>query len=213
MVPATLPFAAAAAFFPAGLAVMLWLLATPPGIRRGVLYLTGAATSTVGSGVLILLALHGVEAAPGQRSTIEGAVQLAIGAALLVLAVVLLVRRPRSGGGSQAEPRLSGRGQVGIFLLGVTMWTPSFAYLAALQLMVDSNLSLAGQAVNLAVVDVVILAELEIPLLLHHFAAERTNRVLGAVNSVLGRYAWQIGSAASGLGGAFLVGRGWWQLR
>ena len=69
MVPATIPFAVAAAFFPAAVAVMLWLLATPPRVRRGVVYLAGAATSTVGSGAVILGLLHGVQAAPGRRAS------------------------------------------------------------------------------------------------------------------------------------------------
>ena len=216
MVPATIPFAMAAALYPAGLAAVLWLLATPPGMRRGLVYLAGAATSTFGGGVVILVMLHGVENAPGRRSTIEGAVQVVIGAALVLIAAGLVVRRPRvadhAGAGSPTGPRLRAGGLIGIFLLGVTMWTPSFAYLAALQLIVDADLPLASQAVNLVVIDVIILAGVEVPLLLYRFASGPTTRALTAAQSVLRRYAWQVGAAAAGLGGAFLIGRGWLEL-
>jgi hypothetical protein len=67
MVPAVIPFAVAAAFFPAAVAVMLWLLATPPRVRRGVVYLAGAGT-TVGSGIVILALLHGGQDAPSRRA-------------------------------------------------------------------------------------------------------------------------------------------------
>ena len=216
MIPAAIPFAMAAALYPAGLAAVLWLLATPPGMRRGLVYLAGAATSTFGSGVVILAMLHGVENAPGRRSTIEGSVQVVIGGALIVVAAVLVVRRPRvadhGDAGPAAEPRLRAGGLIGIFLLGVTMWTPSFAYLAALQLIVDADLPLAAQAVNLVVIDVIILAGVELPLLLYRFASGPTTRALTAVQSVLRRHAWEIGAAAAGLGGGFLIVRGWLEL-
>jgi len=40
-------------------------------------------------------------------------------------------------------------GLVAVFLLGVIMWTPSLAYLAALELIAAADLGLAREAVNL----------------------------------------------------------------
>ena len=55
----------------------------------------------------------------------------------------------------------------GIFLLGMAMWTPSFAYLAALEQIADAELGVAAVAVNLLVVDVVVLSAVEIPLVIY----------------------------------------------
>jgi hypothetical protein len=94
MVPAAIPFAVAAAFFPPAVAVMLWLFASPPRVRRGAVYLSGAATSTLASGAIILSLLHGVATAPGRRTVIESAVQVVLGGLFVVFAVGLALRRP-----------------------------------------------------------------------------------------------------------------------
>src|SRR5262245_59758676 len=104
MVPAAIPFAMAAAFFPPPVAVMLWLFATPPRVRRGVVYLIGAATSTIGSGLIILSLLHGVETAPGRRTTIESTVQVVLGGVFVLFAAGLAIRRPTLAGLDRGRP-------------------------------------------------------------------------------------------------------------
>jgi hypothetical protein len=213
MVPATIPFAVVAAFFPAAMAVMLWLLATPPRVRRGVVYLAGAATSTVGSGVVILALLHGVRAAPGRRANIEGAVQIILGGAFILFAVGLAVRRPRlTSPNPTAPPRLRRSGYVGIFLLGAVMWTPSFAYVVAIDLIVNSGLSPPAQIVNLLIVDVIVLAPIEAPLLLYGLTPGAVIAVVTKIDALVRRYFWQLGMITAGVGGTYLVVRGWLQL-
>jgi hypothetical protein len=214
MVPATIPFAVAAAFFPAAVAVMLWLLATPPRVRRGVVYLAGAATSTVGSGVVILALMHGVQAAPGRRASIEGTVQIVLGGAFILFAAGLALRRPRlATPDPAAPPRLRRSGYVGIFLLGTVMWTPSFAYVVAIDLIVNSGLSLPAQIANLVVVDVIVLAPVEAPLLLHGVAPGAVTAVVTKIDLLVRRYFWQLGTITVGAGGTYLVVRGWLQLQ
>jgi hypothetical protein len=210
MVPAAIPFAAAAAFFPAAVAVMLWLLATPPRLRRGLVYLGGAATSTVGSGAVILALLHGVAAAPGRRASIEAVVQIVLGGAFVLFAVVLAVRRPRLARPDPAAPppHLRGRGYVGIFLLGMAMWTPSFAYVAAIDLIVASELSLPVQILNLSLVVVIVLAPIEVPLLAYRLAPGVVIAVVTKIDALVRRYFWQLGTVTAGAGGAYLVVRG-----
>jgi hypothetical protein len=213
MVPASIPFAVAAAFFPAAVAVMLWLLATPPRARRGVVYLAGAATSTVSSGVVILALLHGVQAAPGRRASIEGTVQIILGGAFILFAFGLAVRRPRlATADPAAPPRPRRRGYVGIFLLGAVMWTPSFAYVVAIDLIVNSGLSLPTQIVNLLVVDTIVLAPVEVPLLLYGLAPGAVIGVITKIDALVRRYFWQLGTITAGAGGTYLVVRGWMQL-
>jgi hypothetical protein len=213
IVPATIPFALAAAFFPAAVAVMLWLLATPPRVCRGVVYLAGAATSTVGSGVVILALLHGVQSAPGRRASIEGSVQIILGGAFVLFALGLALGRPRLNTPDPgAPPRLRRGGYVGIFLLGAVMWTPSFAYVVAIDLIVNSGLNLPAQIVNLVLVDVIVLARIEVPLLLYGVAPEAVVAVVTRVDALVRRYFWQLGAITAGAGGTYLVVRGLLQL-
>jgi hypothetical protein len=213
MVPATIPFAVAAAFFPAAVAVMLWLLATPPRVRRGVVYLAGAATSTVGSGLIILALLHGVRDAPGRRASIEGTIQIILGGAFILFALGLALRRPRlAPPDPAAPPRLRRSGYAGIFLLGAVMWTPSFAYVVAIDLIVNSGLSLPAQIANLFMVDAIVLAPIEVPLVLYGAAPGAVIAVVTRIDAVVRRYFWQLGTITAGAGGAYLVVRGWLQL-
>ena len=174
MVPATIPFAVAAAFFPAAVAVMLWLLATPPRVRRGVVYLGGA---------------------------------------FVAFAVGLAFRRPQlSTPDPSAPPRLRRGGYVAIFLLGAVMWTPSFAYVVAIDLIVNSGLSLPAQIANLVVVDVIVLAPVEAPLLLYGVAPGAVTAIVTKIDLLVRRYFWQLGTITAGAGGTYLVVRGWLQL-
>jgi hypothetical protein len=214
MVPAAIPFAAAAAFFPAAVAVMLWLLATPPRVRRGLVYLGGAAISTVGSGAVILALLHGVDAAPGRTASIEAVVQIVLGIAFMLFAVGLAVRRPRLAIPDPTGPprQLRGRGYVGIFLLGLVMWTPSFAYVAAIDLIVASGVSLPAQILNLLLVDLIVLAPIEVPLLAYQLAPMAVIAIIARIDAVVRRYFWQLGTITAGGGGAYLVVRGCLQI-
>jgi hypothetical protein len=210
MVPAAIPFAVAAAFFPPAVAVMLWLFATPPRLRRGVVYLGGAATSTLASGAIVLSLLHGVATAPGRRSIIESTVQVVIGGVFVLFAVGLALRRPALRGldGGRPPTKLRARGYAGIFLLGVVMWTPSFAYVAAIDVVVDSGLSLSAQVLNLLIVAVIVLAPVEVPLLLYGLAPRAVIAVVTRVDALVRRYFWQLGAITAGAGGIYLVLRG-----
>jgi len=214
MVPAAIPFALAAAFFPAAVAVMLWLLATPPRVRRGVVYLAGAATSTVGSGLVILALLHGVQSAPGRRASIEGTVQIILGGAFILFAAGLVIRRPRLAPPDTASaPReLRRGGYIGIFLLGLAMWTPSFAYVVAIDLIVDSRRGVPAQIANLLLVSVLVLAPIEVPLLLYGLAPRAVIAFVTRIELLVRRYFWQLGTITAGVGGTYLVIRGWLEL-
>jgi hypothetical protein len=214
MIPAAIPFAVAAAFFPAAVAVMLWLLASPPRVPRGLVYLSGAATSTLGSGAVILALLHGVDAAPGRRTSVEAVVQIILGAAFMLFAAGLVIRRPRLAQADPAAPpsQLRGRGYVGIFLLGMVMWTPSFAYVAAIDLIVASGLGLPAQILNLLLVAVIVLAPIEVPLLVYRLAPAAVIAVVTKIDAVVRRYFWQLGTITAGAGGGYLVVRGCLQL-
>jgi hypothetical protein len=157
--------------------------------------------------------LHGVQSAPGRRASIEGTVQIILGGAFVLFAFGLALRRPRlNTPDPAAPPRLRRSGHVGIFLLGAVMWTPSFAYVVAIDLIVNSGLNLPAQIVNLLLVDVIVLAPIEVPLLLYGLAPEAVIAVVTKIDALVRRYFWQLGTLTAGAGGTYLVVRGWLQL-
>jgi hypothetical protein len=206
----TLPFALAAAFFPAGLAAMTWLLSVPPALQRGTTYLAGAAVSTVAGGVTIVVLLRGVGGS-AEHPGVVGAFEMGVGVLLLILAVGFAIGKPTVDTTITADRR-SGRlrrgRRVGIFLLGVVMWTPSFAYLAALQLIADAQLSMTGVALNLAIVDVVILSFVELPLVVYAVSPARAAKILYTLRAWLVALGWRPAAAIVAVGGIYLLARG-----
>ena len=95
---------------------------------------------------------------------------------------------------------------------GLAMWTPSFAYVAAIDLIVDSGRSLPAQVLNLLLVDIIILAPVEVPLLLYGAAPGAVIAVVTKIDALVRRYFWQLGTITAGAGGAYLVVRGYLQL-
>jgi hypothetical protein len=154
-----------------------------------------------------------VQDAPGRRADIEGTVQIILGGAFVAFAVGLAFRRPQlSTPDPSAPPRLRRGGYVAIFLLGAVMWTPSFAYVVAIDLIVNSGLSLPAQIINLLVVDVIVLAAIEAPLLLYRLAPGAVIAVVTRIDVLVRRYFWQLGVITAGAGGTYLLVRGSLQL-
>jgi hypothetical protein len=210
ILPATIPFALAAASFPAGIATVMWLLSAPPALPRGVAYLSGAGVTTVISGVLILALMRSVGGSDEHPGVTAG-FEIGVGVVLLVLVLILAIRKPtldaRPRGGSSTR-----RGHAGIFLLGAAMWTPSFAYVAALQMIADAELSATGVALNLLIVDIVVLSLIEVPLVAYALAPDRAARVLGTVRTRVARLGWRLGASVAAIGGVYLILRGWQRL-
>jgi hypothetical protein len=203
----TVPFALVAAFFPAGLAVVLWLLSLPQGRTRALAYLAGAATCTIGTGVAILTVVGEAGVAPDQHPTAVAGVRVAIGVILFGVGLVIGVRRASSETGFPAWlrtwPKQPHYGW--IFLLGVVMWTPSFAYLVALGFIADADLTAAARWAQLLVIDAVVLGMIEVPLVVHALAPEWATKELRSISSAVARWARPIGVLSATGGGLYLI--------
>jgi len=205
----TLPFALVAAFFPPGLAAVIWLLALPQGRARALTYLIGAATSTVGSGVAILLLLEGTGAVPDGHPGIVAGARMTVGTMLLVFGVLVAVRKSAPGTSQNWGARRPTRPHFGwIFVLGVVMWTPSFTYLAALELIADNHLGPIGKAVHLFLVDGVVLLMVEVPLIVQAVAPRWAGRQLHVASERICLYTRPIAVLFASGGGLFLIATG-----
>jgi hypothetical protein len=206
----TLPFALVAAFFPAGLGVVLWLLSLPQGRARALVYFAGAATCTIGAGVAILTVVGEAGAVPEQHPAAVAAVRVAIGVILLAVAVIIVGRRSsRTFGLPALSPGWAKQPRYGwIFLLGVVMWTPSFAYLAALGFIAGADLKAAARWAQLLLVDAVVLLMVEIPLIVHVLAPDWAERELERLSRAVTSRARPIGMVTAAAGGLYLVATG-----
>jgi hypothetical protein len=215
LLPRTLPLALAAAFFPAGLVATIWLLGLTPALRLGLAFLGGAAVTTVGSGVVILVLLRVAGGTTGHPA-VSGAFEILAGGVLVALAVWLALRR-RSAPGSASGDLVRLRrvpGSPAVAALGMAMWSPSLAYVAALQEIADAELGVIAVALNLLVVAVLVLIPIEVPLLIYALAPRRAETSLPAARDwVSRRMSWPVVSSALAIGGAYLVLRGSWRWR
>jgi hypothetical protein len=204
----SLPFALAAAFYPAGFLTIGWMLSRPRGLRRALSYLAGAGASTFGSGVVIVTLMHRA----GRPSWLPGlhtAVETGMGAVLVAVAAWLVARKPSLWSRTQHDEPTAAGGMRRAFLLGVVMWMPSLAYVAALERIVATDAGSAVVLVELVLMGVVVLSSIEVPLLLYAVAPGHASRAIRAITASLPRLGWPIASTLAGLGGVYLLAHGW----
>jgi hypothetical protein len=197
----------AAAFFPAGIATVIWILSAPPALPRAIAYLAGACTSTLIGGVVILT-LMGSVGSPAEHPGVTAGFEIGVGTSLLVLVGVLAVRKP-SLHVDRPRGRSTRRGHVAMFLLGAAMWTPSLAYVAALELIAEAQLSLTGVVLNLLIVVFLVLSPVAATLVGYVISPERAARALATLRARLAAIGWRVGAGIAGVGGVYLLAKGW----
>jgi len=198
-----LPAAFMAALYPPALLVVAYLLGGPRPVRSSLAFLAGAATITVGIGAAVVLFLKGTGFDDSsEHRTIPPAIDVALGGALLVLAVVV-ARRPRRPPKADANDRKQ-RSVAGLCLFGAAMYIPSIFYLTALHQIAQGEASGVQTALSLLVIALIVLLFVEVPLLLYVTAPDRTARILGDWNAWLSRNARTIIIVAAAVIGAYL---------
>jgi len=199
-----LPAAFMAALYPPALLVVAYLLGGPRPVRSSLAFLAGAATVTVGIGVAVVLVLKGTGLDDSsQHRTIPPGIDVALGGALLMLAVVV-ARRPRRPPKPDASDRKQ-RSAVGLCLFGAAMYIPSIFYLTALHEISQGEASGAQTALSLILIALIVLLFVEVPLLLYVAAPDRTARILGSWNGWLSQHARTIIIVAAAVIGAYLL--------
>ena len=171
------------------------------------MYFAGAATCTIGAGVAILTVVGEAGAVPEQHPAAVAGVRVAVGMILLGVAVIIAGRRSGGISGLPARPRSwPKQPRYGwIFLLGVVMWTPSFAYLAALGFIAGADLKAAARWAQLLLVDAVVLLMVEVPLIVHVLAPDWAERKLDRLSRAVTGRARPIGMVTAAGGGLYLI--------
>ena len=199
--------------------VML-LLPKPKQLMLG--YLLGAMLTSITLGLLIVFALQGSGAVDSAKRTVNPAVDLAVGALLLVVAFVLgtgrqervMERRRRQTAAKEdkAPPRWQRALSTGspriTFAVGVVLTLPGASYLAALTAVSKLDYSTVETVLLVLMVNVIMLALLELPLIGFFVAPEWTTTAVQRAKNWFSRNALRAAVIGAAAVGSLLITRG-----
>jgi hypothetical protein len=192
MPPQALELALAASIYPPAVVAVIALGRGPQLRSRVFLFVLGAVLVTFALGVLMSLVLDELGATGPHHWTPGGAFDLALGVALIGLAVYLRRKRPEQAdadttgtetvsGPSKIERYLESRRLA--FVLGVTLYVlPSPIYVAAVKTIADAQLSTSSELLALAVTVAVMLWLIEVPMLMLLAMPDRASGALERAN-------------------------------
>ncbi|MGH2878165.1 MAG: GAP family protein [Solirubrobacteraceae bacterium] len=212
MPPQTLALALGASIYPPAVAAVI-ALGRGTDVRPRVLaFVLAAAAATYAVGALLLFLLSDLGASGAHHRTPSAAVDMALGVALIALALYLrrrwsTPREAKPAGESKVERYLQSRRLA--FALGVILYAlPSPIYLAAVKGVADANLSTSGQLAALAVTVAVMLWLIELPMLMLLVVPERATSTLEQINAWFARNGRGLVLLACLGAGAYLLTRG-----
>jgi len=198
-------------------ATVLLLLPNPKRLMLG--YLLGALMTSVTIGLVIVFTLQGSPAVSTTKHTIGPAMDIALGGILLVISIVIASGRPSEFRAERRErkkekgpPRwqraLAGGSMRITFVIGALLTLPGFSYLSALDGIIKLNPGTAQTVLLVLMVNVIMLALIEIPLVSFTIAPEWTPTAIDRAKAWLSRHAQRAAVVGTGLVGALLILRG-----
>jgi hypothetical protein len=180
--------------------------------RTLLIYLAGAATMTVIAAIVILLAVHAGGLNHARQSQPRYGLRLGLGVIALAASLIIAPRKPKPPKPDK-KPGLITRmmnhpSPAATFAVGMLIFAPSVAFIAAVQVIATSRASDAGVALALAVVIVIDLLLVWLPLALHLVAPDATTRRVKAVNAWLRAHRHVVTVTVLAVVGVLLVGNG-----
>jgi hypothetical protein len=191
--------------------VML-LLPSPKKLMLG--YLLGALLTSITLGLVIVFSLQDSGAVDTAKRSVNPAVDLALGGLLLIVAFVLSRgklerKRPKKEKGPPRWQRALGKGSPRVtFAVGVALTLPGASYLASLTAISKLDYSDATTVLLVLMVNVIMLALLEIPLIGFYAAPEWTPVAVERAKNWFAMHARTIVVGAAAVIGSLLVLRG-----
>ncbi len=208
-----LELALAASIYPPAVLAVIALGRGPQLRSRVFAFVLAAALITYAMGVLMLFVLDELGATGPHHWTPSGAFDLAIGVALIGLAVYLRRKHPdsstakTSSGPSKIERYLESRRLA--FVLGLTLYVlPSPIYVAAVKTIADANLSSDSELLALAATVVVMLWLIEVPMLMLLAVPDRAVGMLERTNLWFTEHGRLLAVIVSAGAGAYLIVKG-----
>ena len=210
MLAQALALALAASIYPPAVAAVIALGRGSQVRSRVAIFVFAAVTITYASGTLMLFVLVELGATGSHHLTPSAALDLALGALLILLAAHLHRRRPakaKPSGTSKIERYLQSRRLA--FVLGLMLYAvPSPIYVAAVKTIADAKLSTGGQLLSLAVTIVVMLWLIELPMVMLLAVPDRAGGELERINLWFARNGRRVAVVASAGAGLLLIVEG-----
>lgn len=212
-----------AALYPTLLAAVVILLNQPRRRQLITAYLLGGLTISIGLGLAIIAALKDSGQLNSSSSGLSWRADLVVGGLALLLAVALATRadeRLRERRREKRPPkeehdrepwsqRILARGSAPIvFFAGLAINVPGAAYLVALKDIAAGHHTTGTDVLLVLLFNAIMFMLAEIPLLGLVFAPERTDELVGWMDSWLSANGRRIAIGLCGVLGAFLVARG-----
>ncbi|HEX4735368.1 MAG TPA: GAP family protein [Thermoleophilaceae bacterium] len=191
---------------------LMLLLPSPKKLMLG--YLLGALLTSITLGLVIVFSLQDSSAVDTAKRTVNPAVDLAVGALLLVVAFVLSRgrferRHPKPDKGPSRWQRALGKGSARItFAVGVVLTLPGASYLASLTAISKLDYSTTETVLLVLLVNVIMLALLEVPLIGFYAAPEWTPVAVGRAKNWVSLHAQTIAVGGAAGVGSLLILRG-----
>jgi hypothetical protein len=196
-------------------ATVLLILPNPKKLMLG--YLAGALMTSVTLGLVIVFALQDSGAVDTAKRTINPVLDLAAGAILLVISIVIATgrhprRKPKEPTKDKAPPRwqraLSEGSPRITFVVGALLTLPGFSYLGALSGIIKLNSSTVATVLLVLMVNVIMLALIEVPLITFAVAPDWTPRAIERTKAWFARNAHTIAVRGTAVLGILLIVRG-----
>ena len=218
-------FAFAAALNPTLLAVTTVILLLPNPKRLLIGYLLGALMTSITLGLVIVFSLEDSSVVETTQNTLSPAANFALGGIALAIAYVLATgrdqewserRKQRKGEKEPKEPsgppkwqQFLNRGSSrDAFVVGALLTLPGASYLASLGHLAAQDLSTAGTVLTVLVINLIMLALLELPTFGYLLAPESTPGKVDRFKAAISRHGRRAGIWAAAVIGVLLVVRG-----
>jgi hypothetical protein len=210
MLAQALALALAASIYPPAVAAVIALGRGAQVRSRVAVFVLAAAAITYASGTLMLFVLVELGATGTHDLTPSAALDLALGALLLLLAAHL--RRTRPAKAKPSEPSKIERylrSRRLAFVLGLMLYAvPSPIYVGAVKTIADAKLSTSGQLLSLAVTVAVMLWLIELPMVMLLAVPDRAAGALERINLWFARNGRRVAVVTSAGAGVFLIVEG-----
>jgi Sap, sulfolipid-1-addressing protein len=199
--------------------VML-LLPSPKKLMLG--YLLGAYLMSITLGCVIVFALGNSGAVSTAKHTVNPLIDLVIGALFLVIGFALgtgrdrPLRERRAHRRARQEPKKTPRWQQALgkgdpritFAVGAVLTLPGASYLAALDALIKLHYNTVDAVLTIILVNMIMLALIEVPLLSFTIAPDWTPRALERVKATFREHGHTMAFVAATVLGSLLVLRG-----
>ena len=201
-----------------GASSVMLMLPNPERLMLG--YLCGALMTSITLGLLIVFSLEGSGLVSTTETTVDPALNLAVGAIMLITAFVLgtgrsarLAERRRARKGPKEDkgpPRwqqaLSKGSARDTFIVGALLTLPGGAYLTGLSQINQQNLSTTATVLSVLAFNLIMLILLELPLLGFVIAPDWTPVAVDRAKAYVGRNGRKAATIALAvLGGALII--------